>query len=517
MNKIYRVIMSLGIIVGMLLPQLVVIAQDEIINLPTDTLTQEEIDKIIKEQEDREKNPPIQTPSFSEKPPTAEEIEKLIEETKKNTVSVKYKSNLKQEGLGNAILGNCFDVHKFGNINLNISLDLQEYQPADIIRIKGSIENKNIYPMPDLKIEGKIVKITQEGDRRIVKTVDEIVLKDNINLVTKGTQEIDELYNIPIKAAKGDYEILLSVVQNDQISIAGLSFTDDVYAFNPQFKIGGNNIEEIAINQKGITINDEPYNNLAFNPRYKDKKPITIKVPIQNNSNTDKEVELEYEVYSWGDDSGKIKSETIQQKTIVKQGNSIESYTITDIKEAVYYVKVRVKDTKTSSNIRWGNIANIRFSNEDINEPRIAAVTFNTSPYSPEQDTQLVTCIHNTNQQEVETILENTIKDEKGNIVASSEYRGTVTGQVDGVYTKLPKGQRYNKLLVTSTIKDKDGNILNTVELNYDCQELDASQCRAEENNNNRILTIGSIAGIIIIAGGGILGYRRYRNRKLAQ
>jgi uncharacterized protein YcfL len=493
---------------SLLLPHIGVIAWD-IRVVSGEELTAEDIEQINKSQ-----NNPLAKPTLlSEQPSTAEELQKRMEEQKNtSTEVVKYQSRLNKDGLKNATLGDCFDVYKFNNIHLSVGLDKSEYESAGFIQFKGKIKNKNNYPIPNAKIKGKIVKIEQDGNKRIVKTVDEIVLKDNINLASQGSQDINEIYNIPIKAAKGEYEILLSVVQNDVISIAGLTFTDDVYAFNPSFKITGNNEEEIVIKQKDITLNDEPYNNLRFNPIYKEIKPVTIKVSIQNNSNQDKEVEIQYEVYSWSDDLGKPKKKLVQQQTIVKKGTSIANYTIEDIQEAVYYVKVKVKDTKTAENMMWSNTANIRFSNEKINEPRIAGVLMNTSPYSPEQDIQLVSCIHNTNDSGVDTILENTVKDEKGRIIASSEYRGQVTGQVDGIYTKLPKDKRYNTLLVSSIIKDKDGNILNSIELKYDCQELDASKCIAEKNTIWPII-IGIIS-IVLIAVLGIIGYKTYRLKK---
>ncbi len=513
MHKKYKILAIFGIILSLLSPQLILIAQEEI---ETGEYTEEEIRELVKERGDEK----VEIKELSPNPPTAEEIEKLIQERKDNPPkdeNIEYTSNLKQEGLKNATLGNCSDVYKFNNIHVSISLDKSEYEAAGFIRLKGSIENKNNYPMPDLKIKGKIVKIEQEGNRRIVKTVEEIVIKDKINLASLGSQDIDELYNIPIKAAKGEYEILLTVVQNDQISVAGLSFTDDVYISNPRFKIGGNNIEDISIKQSGITINDKEYNNLSFNPKYRDKKPVTIKVPIQNNTNTDKEVEVEYEVYSWSDDTGKIKKELKQLKTIAKQGTSIASYTIEEQAEGVYYIKVKVRGNNMPTNMSWGNIANIRFVNEDISEPRIAVVTMNTSPYSPEGEMQLVSCIHNTSEGEVETILENTIKDDAGKVIASSEYKGTVTGQVDGIYTQLPKDKRYNSIIVTSSIKDKDGNVLNTVELKYDCKELDPSKCIDEKNNNNIVYLISSILGILVLIIVSAFGYKRYRRSKLIQ
>ena len=262
MHRKYKALAILGIIITILSPQVIVIAQEPLESEVIE-ITQEEQEELLKNQDN--------TPLLPPKKPTAEEIEKWIQETKDTAAeNTAYTNNLKQEGLTNASLGNCFDVYKFNNIDLSINLDQNEYEigseskpGAGLMSFVGSIKNNNSYPLPDLKIRGKIVKIEQEGDRRIVKTVEEIIIKENINLASKESQEINESYVLPIKATKGDYEILLTVVQNDQISIAGLSFTDDVYAFSPRFKIGGNNIEGITIDQKGITINDKEYNNLS--------------------------------------------------------------------------------------------------------------------------------------------------------------------------------------------------------------------------------------------------------------
>lgn len=502
--KLIGIVLTLSLFI---IPYMVLFAYEGKIS-PVDELTEDDIKQLNEIEKSVSQEPTL----LPDKPPKAEEIEKLIQEQKNNPEPViEYVSNLNKEGLKNAELGNCFDVYKFNNIQLSVVLDQNTYNPGDIIYIKGELQNKNSYPLPDLKIRGKIVKIEIEGNKRIVKTVDEIILKDNININSLGKQSIEYKYNIPFQAAKGEYEILLSVVQNDAISIAGLSFTDDVYAFNPSFKIGGNNEEEVFINQKEIMINDDVYDNLSFNPRYAETKPVTIKVPIENKSNQDKEVSIEYKVYIWSDDLGKPISKLNQQKTIIKKGKSISSYTIEDMQEAVYYVKVRVKDTITNTNTRWSNISNIRFSNEIVNEPRIAAVLVNTSPYSPEGEMKLVSCIHNTNESSIDTILENTIKDEKGRVIVSSEYKGQVTGQVDGIYTKLPKDKRYNNLIVTSIIKDKEGNILNSIELKYNCKELDSTKCITDKNNIWPIIGIGSIILLSVLS---IIVYGVYNIKK---
>ena len=59
--------------------------------------------------------------ALSPEPPTAEQVEKWIQEQKYNSEPpVEYISSLNQSGLTNATLGNCFDVYKFNNIDAYI-------------------------------------------------------------------------------------------------------------------------------------------------------------------------------------------------------------------------------------------------------------------------------------------------------------------------------------------------------------------------------------------------------------
>ena len=425
-----------------------------------------------------------------------------------------YQSNLNKEGLKNSTLGNCFDVYKFGSVDVNVELDQNTYEPGDVIYINGELKNNNIYPLTDLKVKGKIVKIDQEGDKKVIKTLDEIVLKDNISINSLGKYSIDYKYIIPVQAAKGDYEILLTAIQDDSINIAGLTFSNEMPAAYASFKVGGNNAEDISVKQNEIKLNNKILDSLAINPIYEKIEPVNISMPIQNNTNEDKEVEIKYEVYSWSDDLGKIEKELKEQKLIVKRGSYIANYTIQEPNKSIYYVKIKIKDTDTPLTTKWGNIVNIRFINSSISEPRISALAFNTSPFDSDKELKLLTCINNIKDAKVDVILENTIKDEQGKVIANSEYKGTVTGQVDGIYTKLPKNKIYNSITVTSSIKDKDGNVLNTVELKYDCKELDPSKCK-EENNNNIIFVTSSILGIITLIIISAFGYKRYRRSRL--
>lgn len=424
-------------------------------------------------------------------------------------VGENYISSLNPESLtSSARLGNCFDIYNIVNVEVNINLDNIEYQPADVLIFNGSVQNNNPYPLPELAVKANIFKIEQEGENRVVKTVDEFIVADNINLTSLGTFKIDAIYNLPINAVQGDYEVTFSIVQDNQIHIAGLSFADEAPSLNlgfSQFTITGDKQEKVSIIQNQIMINDQAYNNVEPNPIYSEANPATIKVPIQNNTNDSQKVEVSYEVFSWSDDlgeTGRVREVLNQELEIAGNSRTDAVYTLENIKEAVYYVKVTVSAQGEYSNITWDNIANIRVTYGSIMQPRIAFTGLNTSPYSPEKNLELVTCIHNVNEGEVNGILENTVRDDRGRIIAQSQYSGKIAGKVNGIYTPLPQNKTYNKLIVTSIMKDSSGNIIDSIELIYDCQNLDSSQCKNNIQDTGiwvLFITLISLTGLIFL------------------
>lgn len=77
MHKKYKILAIFGIILSLLSPQLILIAQEEI---ETGEYTEEEIRELVKERGDEK----VEIKELSPNPPTAEEIEKLIQERKDN-------------------------------------------------------------------------------------------------------------------------------------------------------------------------------------------------------------------------------------------------------------------------------------------------------------------------------------------------------------------------------------------------------------------------------------------------
>lgn len=447
-------------------------------------------------------------------PPTLDEIKQLVEEqssSSSDNVST-YRSRLQNEGLENASLVDCKDTYVFGNIYLNLTLDKSSYVPGDTMYIKGEILNKNNYHLPGVEVSAKIHNINNDGGKTIVKTVDEFSLGDKLNLSNLGKKDLTFQYKLPSNAPKGNYEILFYVTQYKQINLSGLSFTDDVYAFKSAFDISGEYQNDVSIIQSGITLNNEPYDNMSFTPKYFDRQPVTIKTPIKNNTNSTQSIDVIYEVYSWSDSLGAKNLLDSEKKrvTLAGLGQSIDTYVVEDIKVPVYYVKIKLKKSDSIGS-QWMEIANIRFSNITFNKPIISFLGFNKSPYSKDGDVKLITCINNTNNSPTGGILENIVKDESGKVIASSKYEGLVSGQLDGIETVLKDVKPSDKFIVTSTIKDFDGNEINTIEMVYDCNELEPNKCSKTFSMQN-IIILATL--VIFFVGGSFVLVRIYKKKK---
>lgn len=423
-----------------------------------------------------------------------------------------YASKLNPEGLKSAQLGNCFDVYNLGSVVVNITLNKDEYDSGDVLMLKGNINNLNNYPLSNLKVQAKVIKVEQlENKNKTLKIVDEFIVAENINLNSLEGKNIDSIYTLPIKSAKGDYRIELSVVQNNKIV-----FSDYASENGPEFVIRGENQENISIDQKGIMFNDKLYDNTSLNNFFNSNgQPITIKVPIQNNTSNNQNIDISYEIYEWDDNlQNKAQVEKIFNQQVELEGgsNSTVSYTIENREEAVYYIKIIVKSLGEYQRTYWDNIVNIRVVNQNISKPKITFATLNTAPYNLEKDLQLITCINNSNNVDINGIVENIVKDENGRIIVKSQYEGRITEQIDGIYTLLPTNTSYNSLTVISVLKDSSGNIIDSMELKYDCQILDSSKCKNSIQNTDiwvLFITLLSLTGLIFI------GLRLYMAKRI--
>jgi hypothetical protein len=530
MKKVYQLIGIIGLISILLSPHIIVLAQEGSVRVREDgsvelddgtilskeeitILSNEEIERNLKLTEKGQKNPGLTEEAVKLEPGKTLTKEQIDELQKNQQPAPPYQSQLETAGVKIGSLGNCMDTYKFGSIKINITQDQQKYNPGDIIQLKGSIKNENVYPVTGLTISARLVKnIPNSNDQAFSTTLDEFIIAKDIAIKGNSSIDIKQLYNLNLQSPKGEYELLFFAYQQDRFTLSGLPFTDDVVGYKVKFDVGGDNTEQVYLDQTRTTVGDKKNINHGFitNHHNKDEK-IQVKIPLKNITDKVQDIELTSQLYSWDG----LRKESLQkeEKEIIKvpaKGEVLITRTVEKAELPVYYLKFTATQAGNIAPAqKYTSISNIRFSVPNNQLVRFNWVGLNSFP----QGDKVVTCIHNTSNGTVNDIeVETKVLDSKGKEITKSLYKGAITGEIDAIIADLPKNKTYNKLTVVSTIKDGSGNIIDSVNIPYDCQAIDASICGKENVSNEIITNILSILGIIAIILGAV--YAIYIQRK---
>lgn len=478
MKKIHQIISLISLVSVILLPNIIVIAQEVVEDgeaklEPGKTPTQEQIEAV-------QNNSPYQT-------------------------STSYQSQLQSDGVQSGMLVNCFDTYEFGSIKINISQDQSKYEPGNVINLTGDVMNENSYPVTGLTVSARLVKdIPNSNDQAYTTTIDEFIIVENITIKANSKIDINQLYDLNVNAPKGKYQILFFAYQKDRFTLSGLPFTDDVVGSVLSFEVGGENTEKVYLDQTRTTVGGQKNINHGFLTTHEKDKDIQVQIPLKNITNQDQEMTLTSQLYSW--DS--LRAENLKKSeeeiiTVPANGEILLTKTIEKVDLPVYYLKLTATQTGDVGEAqRYTTISNIRFAVLESSSVRFNWVGLNSFPNGD----KVVTCIHNTSDSLVENIeVDTRVLNSAGKEIAKSLYKGVVTGQVDAIAADLPKNTGYDKLTVVSTIKDvTTGVVIDSVSIEYDCNSMGIDNCpiqkvNATNNTNNIIYIIIGFLGILLI------------------
>ena len=528
MKKVYQLIGIIGLISILLSPHIIVIAQEEsVIFIPEENqvdvnlrakaksgekLTKEEFEQLQKLIKNGKSTKSTEVSSYQLKEdeiPTKEQIDKI---QKNQSTQQSYQSQLESGGFKVGSLGNCMDTYKFGSIKIDITQDKNKYEPGDIIQLKGKIKNDNAYPVTGLTVAARLVKnIPNANDQAYTTTLDEFIIAKDVTIKGNGLIDVKQLYNLNLQSPKGEYELLFFAYQQDRFTLSGLPFTDDVVGYKVKFDVGGGNTEQVYLDQTRTTVGEKKHINHGFFTNHTKDEKIQVKIPLKNITDKVQDIELTSQLYSWDG----LRKESLQkeEKEIIKvpaKGEVLITRTIEKAELPVYYLKFTATQAGNIAPAqKYTSISSIRFSVPDNQLVRFNWVGLNSFP----QGDKVVTCIHNTSNGTVNDIeVETKVLNSKGKEITKSLYKGAITGQIDAIIADLPKNKTYNKLTVVSTIKDGSGNIIDSVNIPYDCQAIDAITCGKESVLDGIAGTILGILGLIVIVLGVI--YAIYLQRK---
>jgi len=381
---------------------------------------------------------------------------------------------------------NCFDYYTFGSIQADLQPSVLSAASGTKLTFTGQVVNNNTYPVVDGTLYAKVFRqdLASEKNTAGPDVVDQFVIQENINLPADAKQDVKYDWAVPAGLPTGDYSLATFFFTADKFNLLGLSFTDDVIGNPSYFSVIGEQAQAIHFDKTSVTVNDEEYHFAAFPPRVESDQ-VSISANLANPTTQPLSIPVTWQLYSWDAANSSNLIDTFAATVSLAPGaTATTTYTTNNAQHPVYYAVATATYQDTKS------IIGVRFVRPTVNRPRLNFPGVTGFPLQAGQETTLFTCLHGMGEADVVSNNELTLAltDSQGQTIHSYHYQGDVSGAMMGLAEAFTPDQTYNRFTLNAELKH-DGQIVDQVSLNYNCADLDPSNCPAEviaAGNNNQ-------------------------------
>lgn len=378
----------------------------------------------------------------------------------------------------------CFDYYEFNSVDIQISNEVDTVLPGLEQVFSVDLTNLNAYPLVDGKLFVKIYRQrTDDVDTQINgdNVVDSFVALENINLPGNGATSATFAWTPSAYLPAGEYYAAGYFITSDRFNLAGLSFTDDIIGGKGGFTVVGDE-SAFYFDKDNVTINGEEHQFIAAAPVIDTSAPVTVLVPIQNDTDEERIGMITWNVYYWDAQRQEQLVDTVEEAAIVPAGGSATiSYDLTDTQHSVYLI-----EPELSFNGQVVSELGVRLVREGVDAPRINFPAVTSFPLVSGQETTLFSCLHNggTNPAVSDTSLSLALSDMDGNVIRRTEYNGITTGDMMAIAESFTPEGDYDAFELKATLS-MDGQVIDELTVSYDCQDIDPQSCFAVEEEHS--------------------------------
>jgi hypothetical protein len=418
----------------------------------------------------------------------------------------------------------CFDYYTFGSLDTAIEASNKETVPGATITFSGTVTNQNPYPV----VDGDLwVKIFREDESTMENNngnpiVDQFKVRDAMLLKANEAQTIQYEWKVPLNARAGSYYAAYYFTTNDQYSLAGLLFSDDVIGGRSSFMLSGETEMGIAELQKnGTTLNGEPYQHVAFPPIFEKNDPVKVSANISNPTDKEKRIPVQWNQYAWdGQKEGNLRNVKTELVVLAPGETKAVTYDAVGQPETVTFITATAQDLESRS------ILNFRFARSGLTEAKTAFTGLNKFPVPAGEEAMFFTCAHTVSTEGAfvgvspamgeKNIYDITlrVKTLGGEVLHEQTFNVPLTGTVAGFGLPYAPEAGLDAVVVESVLA-LHGNVLETNTVTYDCAALDPTTCFSKGGSASSLFTymkLFLIALLVIVLG--VLGYLFMKNRK---
>ncbi|QQG42439.1 MAG: hypothetical protein HYW15_02935 [Candidatus Giovannonibacteria bacterium] len=398
----------------------------------------------------------------------------------------------------------CFDYYKFQSVEIDLHGEKQIYKAGEGAKFIGSLTNKNSHPLVGGSL---ILRVSKLDPRSMVGNdiIDEWVAKENINLLAGERQFVNIPYQLQSGFPAGTYVLTSYFLTQNKFNISGLSFTDDIYGGYTTFTLEGSGEKSIRFDRTGVKVDGKNYRIFGFLPMVfpDDTQTLKVGVPLKNETGKNLSASVFYSLYAWDAASRENLIKSWSEKVDLGAGASkILPADLDVVGRPVYFLKIKAQAGDKQSEIH------IRFVKEGF-RPRLNDVGITQFPLASGNKAAIFACYHNTTDGVGGGKLEVGLKTPSGRTITEAKYEGQITGAID-VLAKDVRNSAFDKLTLSAKLYDDKNNLVDAVEILYDCSAFSEPLC-LKSKINWYLLS----AGILIAAAALYFLLKHFRNKDI--
>ncbi|MFH1178421.1 MAG: hypothetical protein V1711_01715, partial [bacterium] len=369
--------------------------------------------------------------------------------------------------------GDYSQYYHFGKISVEADPAQFEYQAGKEAEFKGSVVNSNEYAIFDGEIYAQIFLENKKGQSQNGDfVVEQFFLPGKLNLKAGEKLPFSFKYKIPESAQAGNYKIAFFFVIDKKYNMAGLSFLNNSYAGFTNFKVT-NTIDKqtsILIDRNNIKFNGKAITQRVVMPQIGDGEKVTYDIPIQNQSNAKKTVTVKETLYFWDGLNEKNKITQKEESITIDPNTSFTySYRQNTFKEPVYFLIIEAKEQGKDAS----SIINLRFGTSVNPRARINYSGLDKFPLASGETVTFFTNFHSTaNDLAPNSQVEVTLKSKGGETLDKLNFTGDIPGNIQLKKSNFTAESDLNYAVILSTIKNKDGQVVDEGEIILDATKL---------------------------------------------
>ncbi len=361
---------------------------------------------------------------------------------------------------------NCLKYYKMDSVRMTVQPSAKDYSVGQTVSFSGVLENTNQFPVTGGNIVVQIYRLNPE-DQRVRYLLDEFVLEKNFNLIPESKVDFDFRWQVPNGLNSGAYAAAASLVLDKKIYMVGLPFSDayaGTYAF---FNIrNSGDVREVYVDKANVKLNGKTISPTSSMPYVEKDKDVAIGYVLVNSGKDSQKVRVTKHIYNWDQLQSERGQAIVEEKEVPGAGTMEISDKISGLGEGVYVYSVEVVGQGGAK-----SIFRLRFGMGGKGpQAKVAFLALEKFPVSKDAASYIVGCFHSTSYEKpFKGKVYITLKDKDNNIIERVDYGGEISPLVMALRRDFVFSNNYDELKLESQVYDKNGNLVDRVELIYNC------------------------------------------------